>query len=271
MPSDLARNEQIYPSHIHEPLRRQIAIEVLEKEFYKLLPIIAPEQYSELNRTIAGWWGEGKHELVPIHDFWNGFDGIVSDFKLKTHLVSYLTAVNIAWSQENVSPDSLRLIWKPILPKELVITGLSIKEIDRALSAQPELRQDMIDNSDAHAKWPERDHFPILLLAHDDEFEVLDGNRRALRAYLYKKSTITAWVARSTDNQPPRDFWVSTAYLRKLVSEAARAWQERKDSEIAEATKTLLKDVFRQSQIAKINFELRVREKFPQFIQDFLD
>ncbi|MCL5795378.1 MAG: hypothetical protein M1338_03395 [Patescibacteria group bacterium] len=87
-----------YSPHFYEPLRIKIAKDLIEKECRKLFPSIRDNKlWKKIDIDISNWF-EGKYsELAPVHDLWNGLEGIMCGFKLKDTL-TYITAKNINWS-----------------------------------------------------------------------------------------------------------------------------------------------------------------------------
>lgn len=128
------------------------------------------------------------------------------------------------------------------------------------LKASSELSERVKINSDHHAASSiNRDNYPILLWKKSDHFKILDGNRRTLRAIVYKKAVIDAWVM-ELDGEQPHNYWISTGFMRNLAYMANFEHGQDKD-QVYQAVKTVFAQLFASSEIAKINFKLRVAGK----------
>jgi hypothetical protein len=253
-----------YPTHILEPIRREVAESFLQKEMRRLLPSLSEESWPKVDQDIAAWFEGSKSGLAGIHDFWNGFDGIASGFRLKALLVR-LTASNMRWSRQNTPLDTLILPWADnILPRsafpEKQITGKLVRD---RLAHDTALHQEVIDNSDYQASFPvsNRDKYPIIILKEHDEFRVLDGNRRSIRGIVYGQTEIDSYIGEYTEGNWPRDYWVTTGELRLLCAQAQHAL-EANNTPLYDALRTVLKNYLANSP-ARVNFENRVKGKFP--------
>lgn len=68
---------QIYPKHIYEPMRIKIAAQLMQKELRKLLPSVPEKLRPQLDNDVGSWLDGTKSELAPVHDFWNGLEGLM--------------------------------------------------------------------------------------------------------------------------------------------------------------------------------------------------
>ncbi|MEM2145785.1 MAG: hypothetical protein QW279_10515, partial [Candidatus Jordarchaeaceae archaeon] len=90
-------DKKIYPKHIYEPIRIEIATSYIKHEFRKLLWRIPEKYFEKIDKDIKSWMN--SPELATPRDFWNGFHGIAMGFKLKIGLIYLVTAENIKWSK----------------------------------------------------------------------------------------------------------------------------------------------------------------------------
>jgi LPS sulfotransferase NodH len=93
----------------------------------------------------------------------------------------------------------------------------------------------------------------VLLLRQGEIVKTLDGNRRVIRAVVYERETIDAWVGTLAATERPRNYWVTTGYLRELV----RLAEEKESDELTTAVSKVLETLFNESEIARVNFRLR--------------
>jgi hypothetical protein len=107
--------------------------------------------------------------------------------------------------------------------------------------------------NDLHSR-DSQDEYPIIVRTlSDGSYQVMDGNRRSLRAGLYGRKTIDAWVAH-TETEMPKDFWVPVNDLMQIVKVFGLA----KTDEQKQSVRDSLELLFNASIIARINYETRV-------------
>jgi len=212
--------KKIYPQQIHDPIRIKIASEVMQKELRKLLPSIPENQWVSIDKDIENWFDGSKSELASVLDFWNGFEGITQGFKLKK-ILPYLTAENISWTKKKIPINDI--IFTTNLPVLSFLAEAPFKislliDIIRGKKNQIKINEIKLD-SDKHAKSSiPRDNYPIIVLQGDDGYKVLDGHRRVIRKILMGEDDIEGYVGKyATKEHYPRNFWISTGFLRSLV------------------------------------------------------
>jgi hypothetical protein len=255
-----------YPKHVSDPVRIKIASELMQKELKKLFPSIkSNSQWEKVQKDIKNWFKGKNSELASVHDFWNGFEGITQGFKLK-RINYYLTAENASFKKQEINIEKIILPWaENILPKEYFkgenITG---KEIIEKLKNNKLLFNEIKKNSDYHSKWPVfRDNYPIIVLEEKQIFRTLDGNRRVIKAIVDGKKTIDAWLI-TIDGDILKNYWIGTPFLRNICAEGEIAKSEG-DTKIYHACRELIKKLLQKSNSAKMNFDKRVKSKFPSF------
>lgn len=216
-----------YPKHFYEKIRIEIAVMQIQHDLRKLLPTVSHSEWNNIDKDILEWFFGEKFELEPVHDFWNFFGGFARGLKQKS-LLSWITAENVCWEKKFVPVDQIIITWdfpgldfmqKAPYPASLVIEELRVR---------PKAKNTLFEDSEERSKkYSPRDHFPIVLF-YDPKggvidkytgYYVLEGNRRAVRAIVYGKKSILAYVAKFKRPQDfwPINYWFSTGILRDLV------------------------------------------------------
>lgn len=238
-----------YPEHILDPIRIEIARELVLKEYFKLFPMLEAANFEQVALSILFWLHGSGYELAPITDFWNYVDGTMLSLKLKD-IVPQITSANIAWQLEQIDPHQLQ-IRTPVgnlaehgqppynyeFINQRILQNMQQLVINRRIS----------DEKASDTSVP-RDHYPIVVRRDPDgALYILDGNRRTLRSLLYGRKAIEAWVGTVIAQPKLRDHWVNTGYLRRLLSEYA----EDQSDEVREAVRAQLRIILSSSVIAK--------------------
>lgn len=247
-----------YPKHIYDDTRIEMAEQLIEKELAKLLPTLADGIQADL---VQGWREKPAqyHLEDGIRDFWDIFAAIIESVKLKPSFTAFITAENYRWVREEVPVESIQLSsyldtlknipnleWHP---------RLTIQDVMDAINT-PELLADQKKNSDEHSK-ESQNNYPIFIRqAKSGENRVMDGNRRSLRAALYNRATIDAWVAHVDGDVTPHNYWVPVNDLMQIVklSLAANSDLQR------QAVRDSLEILFTLSEVGRITFDERVME-----------
>lgn len=249
-----------YPLHVIDKKRVAMVSELLQKECIKLLPSLSKLEWQKASRDITNWFEGEKSDLAPVHDFWNLADGIMVGSKLK-QVIKYFSAENISWQREEVGTRKIDIEWQ-VGEFDNLELPYTFESITRLTAEDPKVLEKNIRLSDGfEKKYKPREYFPVILVENkNNRFSVLDGNRRVLRSVLYKKDRIAACKGSYISGSEPLNYWVTTGELRKLLYIAERASEENNKT-VVEAVKTILNNYFKQSEIAKINWNLRCRDK----------
>lgn len=252
--------EKIYPDHIYDQTRVKIAAQFVHKEFIKLAPSLTESEWQRLGDDIERWFVGDRSDLAPVHDFWNGFHGITSGFKLKAP-IRFITAQNATWSKQEVPVKDIPLSWSvPSIAK--LGKGATYQQVyDYIHSSKEEYKKqkDLADMMAARFKI-DRSKFPILLAKTADSYILLDGNRRTLEAIIYDRPNITAWVGDLNGDNEPKNYWIPTGFLRDILREAEAA-DAAGDQDALEGVVKFLQHLFKRSAIAKINWDLRCKNQ----------
>ena len=253
--------DNIYPEHIYDPFRRRIAAELIQHEFRKLFRAVPESLWPQIDANIEGWFDGTAYELAPVHDFWNAADGIMRGFKLK-RLIAYITAENLSWTLQDIPVSEIDLQWALEPLKRFGEPPYDTRIIHQALQDDASFARLVREDSDMHATSSVgRDHFPIIAMLQDSgRYAVADGNRRSLRALIYERPHIQAWVM-TGDHMRPHNYWVSSGFMREIGDTAAQARTIGNPAGV-QAIKTVLRNIFAQSDIARINYDARVADKF---------
>lgn len=249
----------VYPEHIYDPIRHQIACELLQKECRKLFPHVSGDAWTAIDHDIANWARQPfDYHLEGYLDFWDAFAAMLESIKLKTAFTRLLTAKNYSWSRQQLPLARIHMS-APLeqlskIPRLKLQPETSLQEIKAALAGHPERLVEQRILNDQHSRDPNQDKFPVVVkTAAPGAYVILDGNRRCLRAMLYGKSSIDTWVV-ATQTQPPRDYWVPVNDLMQLV-ELYKAAKRQGVDEAVPAIRATLETYFKLSSIARINYK----------------
>ncbi len=254
--------KRIYPSHIYDPVRIELAVSYVQHELKKLFWRVPKSHWQTIEKDIADWM-KSPHLNNP-RDFWNGFHGIAMGFKLKIGLIYFVTAENITWRKEEIPVEKLTFgIEFP--PTQEVKPGiLSAKEVSqyynkaenkKAKEGQKKLAIDFAKGT------PPRDDDPIIaaekLVDEKEVMSVYEGNRRLILAILEGWKTMPAFVGRfKTKEREPKNYWIPTSILMEIIYFAKEAF-EKKDEESFQNYMGVLKDMLAKSESAV--YELKER------------
>lgn len=253
---DRLTNEQRceYPKHYYDPIRLQITHDLAIKEYYKLFPFMTEKQFDLLEDAMFDWFVGEAEELAPVLDYWNIIGSFTETLKLK-ELVFYLTSSNVSWSLETINVKQLKLRWGvgDLGEGEVRSGSWTYEDVEAAILNNPQRLKNNKDISDVHSNATSlnRDHFPIVVLQNrDDEYTLLDGNRRTMRAWLNGDDTIQAWTGRVVAEPILKDYWVSPSFLRRLLAE----YSTDDSDEVLQSIRSQMQIVFGQSVVAKHHF-----------------
>jgi len=254
-----------YPNHIYDKKRLDIATQFMQKRFRKMFPSLDSETFSIVDADIAAWPEKYLKKDDNIEKFWD------TVYAIKLHTahkwwVNCLTAENVDWSLQEVSLDDVLIMWprlgEPSLGSLLGEAPFTKKQIEKTLEDR-DVRKSLEENSDYYASNTlPRDHYPVVGILDGGKIKLEDGNRRALRKILQGEETILVYVGVFTDNTTvPKNYWVSTGWLRQLVLIADRDVKENGD-EGKDKYKDLLRNLFIESPVAMTTYETKVAEGF---------
>lgn len=250
-----------FPQHIFEPARIEIARELVLKEYYKLFPMLEAANFDQVSSSILYWLHGAGYELAPVTDFWNYIDGTMLTLKLKD-VVPQVTSANITWQLEALDPHQLKLVTPVGNLAEHGQPPYNYEFINQRIlqNAQQMVINRRISDEKSSDTVVSRDHYPVLVRREPDgTLHLLDGNRRTLRALLYGRPSIDAWVGTVAREPRLQDHWVNTGFLRRLLSEYAEA----PTPEVRASIQSQLKIILGSSAIARFNFQTRCIPHYP--------
>lgn len=252
--------ERLYPDHLYNPTRRQIALELVEKEFNKQL------KAAGTGRINAEKWAARFDD----HTFWNAIEGFMGGTLIKP-IVHFLTAHNYEWSRQTVAVADIRLSSK--LDQLNRLEGLDPHQLDLAKI------KEKLDNDPAEAAHQKQitesfsqdetqnTYLPIIV-EKDGRLMVMDGNRRCLRALFNGQETIDVWYCR-TNNEPPVDFWFPINEMMDLVR--TYNYGKQNNPGLRDIIQATLTEVFRQSKVAEIAYRERIISYGTRGAEELLD
>lgn len=220
-----------YPTHIYEPIRREVANSYLRHELRKYLPSVA--NWQEVDGDIEKWF-DGSTELYPVRDYWNGVYGIMMGFKLYNQLLSYITAENVIWSREKMN-----------------LTDLTYSDFGEYVP------RGRLDNEPVIVTQKEIDGI--------DKMVVYDGNNRVNQAVKSGGTEIEVFAGRFSDaRRQPENYWLPTSVLMEIIDYAKRAFLE-KDGALYRSFATVLKKMITFSESGKYEMKNRVLPNESEF------
>jgi len=254
--------KSLYPSHLDDPIRIELAVSYLQHEFRKLLWRVPEDHWPAIDKDISAWMK--SPQLNTPRDFWNGFHGVCMGFKLKIGLIYFVTAENIQWRKEAIPVEKLTFgiefpptqeVKKGILPAREVVQFYSGPKNKKIREKQKKITEAFSQGT------PPRDDDPIIVTEKMvDEKEVLsvyEGNGRLVKAILEEKERLSAFVGRfTTKEKKPRNYWMPTSVLMEILYFAREAF-ERKDGESFKNYMAVLRDLLAKSESAV--YELKIR------------
>lgn len=250
-----------YPPHLTDKIRVAIALEVTKKEIRKLYPSLDENMIKKIEKDIDNF-AKFTNDIA-ICNFWDIIYAYNFEM-MRKEWFNYLTAENVIWTSEQVPIDTIQIEWTELGDPKLMELGqppYSTERINNWLDKNPEYRKRQLENSDRHSQSTlMRDHYPIILVKKGDAVTVEDGNRRILRAILYGKHQLPAYVGQINGNQI-NNYWIATGVMRHLVLTAERAGAGQNEHIFA-AYKQIFDSFFTNSSTARINYSLRVASRY---------
>lgn len=248
-----------YPDHLYNPLRREIAMSLLEKELSK-----GDASSSEDNLSHASW-----PEHLDEHLFWNGVEGFMGGVLLKP-IVHFLTAENYMWSKRELRVEDIQLSSK--LSQLDRIQGLEpdtllLADIMSRLQNDPAELAAQRKTIETYRRSEKQNDYPVLVVEKNGRPMVMDGNRRSLDAALFGQETISTWYCETRD-ELPKNFWYPVDDMMRLL----RIYNGAKDSDptLKVHIKSVLDALFAQTSVAKKAFEIRIAAMGTEGAKDFI-
>jgi len=263
--SDLLR--KIYPPQVYDPIRRDMAIEVSGKEIAKIIDAKDNHELRRIRRSVANMYDSREDVYAPFHDFWS-FIEMVLHIK-KKELPELITASNVRWSIKEMALEELQMSWMPFLERNPDIFGSKpwrISDLQKVFSDSPDIlkeaKQDQIDIIGKQQHKFKQSHEPITIIDRGNGYEIVDGNGRLYHAVLNRRKTIRCYVG-ILEGKSPVGYWVSSGSIKQLCLEI-RGFKET-DTQGYEAGLTYLHTKLRNNRTALANYQLYLRNDFPEY------
>jgi len=252
---------KVYPEHVYEKVRYEVAISYLQHEFRKLFLNTPADFWEILDKDIAGW--TNSPELTTPRDFWNGFHGISMGFKLKIGLIYYITAENIAWRRIKIPISDLWFGVEFNETRKIKEGKLSLKEVNEFYNRKKNnnLKGEWLRVvKEASGRTLPRDQHPIIVVQKKHKefliYSIFDGNRRSAKALLEGNEKIDAYVGEYIEGTSIKNYWIPTTILMELILFSKQAY-DRGNKEMFQKYMEILKDILLKSDSAK--YELKER------------
>ncbi|MEK7524756.1 MAG: hypothetical protein AAB548_00070 [Patescibacteria group bacterium] len=218
--------QPVYPAHIYEPIRQEVANSYLRHELAKYLPSATGEWRKDIDK-----WFDQSAELYPVRDYWNGVHGIMMGFKLYNQLLAFITAENVSWTRERIKiADISYTDFGDYTPRReggepIIVTQKQIEE--------------------------------------NDKFVVYDGNNRVNQAVKRGEAEIEAFVSRFGDERRrPENYWLPTSVLMEMVEPAQYAFG---NPAVYQSFVVVLKEMLAHSESGRYEMRNRVLPKESKF------
>jgi hypothetical protein len=248
--------DKIFLPHLHNSLRRKIAICYAQQEMRKLLPQIRNiNLWQSIDNQIENWYKE-----LSIRNFWNAIHGISMGFRLKS-LVPWMTSLHMNWVEKDISIEELWFGGKfgPIvslkIPDEILESAAEVKKRIFQTENKKIFRQTRKKLKELAIESAPRDNFPIFVVRKNGKLRVIDGNRRLLRAIIFGKEKIRAMAGEPAGEPALFEHWVPTSLLVDLVF-----WHKRQIQNGRDTTDTMARtiaELIRDSSAGRIEFSER--------------
>lgn len=258
---------KLYPRHLYDPLRREMAVELGGKEIAKVLDADSNKELKRIRKAVDDIYEERSDVYAPIHDFWSYIEMVLH--VKKKELPELITAENIDWSIQELPLSDLEMTWMPFLTRNEAIFGKKpwkVSEIQQIYSESPELleaaKQDQLEIiGDKQHKFDQAEE-PIAVLRRGDRYELIDGNGRLYHAILGGKETIRCYVG-VLNGDVPTNYWISSGSIKQLCLEI-RGYASTDPEGYIHGT-NYLRTKLRHNNTALINYQLYLRDDFPEF------
>lgn len=217
---------EVYPAHIYEPIRQEVANSYLRHEIAKYLPSATGEWRKDIEK-----WFDGSTELYPVRDYWNGVHGVMMGFKLYNQLLAFITAENVIWNREKIKLAELtytdfgEYVSRRIGEEPIIVTQKEVEGVDK--------------------------------------FVVYDGNNRVNQAVKRGETEIEAFVSRFRDEKrTPVNYWLPTSVLMEVTEHARHAFDK---ADVYKSFVVVLKEMLTHSESGKYEMKNRVLPKESEF------
>jgi hypothetical protein len=236
----------MYPKHLSEKIREEVALSYLKHELKKIFPSIE-------NKEIMGLMN--SKELCNPRDFWNGLHGISMGFKLK-NILYLVTAENIVWLKKQVKCQDIYFGVELDSTRKIKPGKIKGQEFADYYCKNDEIRNKELKNVlKIRGENIERESDPIVVIENDKLMSVYDGNGRLARHILEKKKQIWTFVGKMK-GKVPVNYWLPTSVLMDILFYVYLAI-DSKNEELFKKQIYVLKNILSYSESGKYEFRKR--------------
>lgn len=236
----------MYPKHLSEKIREEVAMSYLKHELRKIFPSIDKKEILGLMSS---------KELCNPRDFWNGLHGISMGYKLK-NILYLITAENIVWSKKQLKCQDINFGVELESTRKIRPGKIKGKEFADYYCKDDEIRVSELKNVlKIRGENTERESDPIVVIENNELMSVHDGNGRLARHILENKKEIWAYVGKMI-GKVPTNFWLPTSFLIEYLFYVYKAIDEENEDLFKDQV-VVLKNLLSNSESGK--YELRHR------------
>jgi hypothetical protein len=236
----------MYPKHLSEKIREEVALSYLKHELRKIFPSINSAEVENLMNN---------KELYNPRDFWNGLHGISMGFKLK-NILYLVTAENVVWSKQQFKCQDINFGVELDSTRKIRPGKIKGQEFADYYYKDDEIRVKELKNVlKIRGENEERESDPIVVIENNELMSAHDGNGRLARHILENKKEIWAFVGRM-EGKVPLNYWLPTSFLVEYLFYVYKAIDEENE-ELFIKQIAVLKDMLSFSESGK--YELRHR------------
>jgi hypothetical protein len=242
-------------------------MELAGKEVAKILNAEDNDELDKLRGSVAELYDGREGVYAPVHDFWSFIEMILH--VKKKELPELITAQNVTWTKEDLPIESLHITWMPFLERNKDIFGekpWEITDLQKIFFQKPKLfeqaKKEQFESVGKQQHNFDQSDEPLSIVYRDRDFELIDGNGRLYRALLHNKAKISCYIGRLRGSMPI-NYWISAGALKQFCLEV-RGYSGV-DLEGFANGMSYLRTKLRNNTVALINYELFLRDDFPEF------
>jgi len=242
-----------YPRHIYGPIRRGIAERYIEHELRKLFPSLRDiGVWKTMDEDVSLWFNDSP-TLLPVMDFWNGFDGVSAGLKLKK-ITNYLTSKNMRWSRKELP---FGVLWFGTtfryfrqvgeMPQAKAVRALLFGTANKELLGQARRDLESIEKQTAP-----RDGYPLIVTSIRSKYKVIDGNRRLLRAIIKNQVTVPVDLGEAVGETDVFEQWVPTQILLNMTE--FHRYEMSRNNVVTQAIGRVIAEMIKDSSVGQVEW-----------------
>lgn len=260
----MSSEPRYYSDHIYSQARIELAQNIIQKEVRKLFLDVSSEAWDAIDHSVSEWSKiPAKYHLEDdeSRDFWDIFAALMESVKLKPNFTTLITAENVEWHRANLPVVSIQMS-SPLeqlkkVPNLNLRSDLPFSELMQVIGGNETVVAEQRELIDKHSTDPVQDKYPIIVKREKTGlYKVMDGNRRTLKAVIYGRHEIDAWIA-TTNGDTPTNFWVPLNDMFQLVKVYKDAIDDNNEA-LQGAVALVLRSRFDVSTVAKKAYQNRI-------------